>query len=134
MWVGHRSAYARTRVNGTTTFDLKQLRLVGAGMLGAAAIWPLLPVHPPVLCPLRSTTGIPCPFCGMTRGVTAAVHGDFGDSLMFNPGAIVLVAIAALLLFGWRRRTATLPVWIVFGFFAVLWTFQLFKYFTGRPL
>jgi uncharacterized protein DUF2752 len=118
----------------TTTVELQPLRLAGAGMLGVAAVRPLLPSTPGWPCPLRTFTGIPCPFCGMTRGVTAAMHGDFGASLVFNPGAIVLIVLAVLLLVAWRRRSATIPVWVIFGFFAVLWAYQLFKYATGRPL
>ena len=41
----------------------------------------LLPVHPPLACPLLARTGIPCPLCGMTRAVVAAVHGDIIGSL-----------------------------------------------------
>ena len=40
-----------------------------------------------VPCPLRSMTGVPCPFCGMTRGVTAAVHGNVVDAARSTPAA-----------------------------------------------
>ena len=33
------------------------------------------------------TTGIPCPFCGMTRACVAAAHGHVAQSLAFNPAA-----------------------------------------------
>ncbi len=62
--------------------------------MGAAAIWPVLPLHPPLACPLRSITGIPCPLCGMTRACIAAVHGHLGASLAFNPGGILVVLLA----------------------------------------
>lgn len=114
--------------------DLKQLRLVGAAMLGAAAVLPALPAPDVVLCPLRRMTGVPCPFCGMTRAVTSAVHGDLAASLFFNPGGIFLIVAAVLLLLAWRWRRLTVPVWAVFLFFAVLWAYQFFKYATGRPL
>ena len=62
-----------------------------------------------VPCPLRSLTGIPCPFCGMTRGVTAAVRGDVADAALFNPGSVLLVVAAVLLLGMWRIRRVTIP-------------------------
>ena len=63
-------------------------------VVGAAAIWPVLPLHPPLACPLRSITGIPCPLCGMTRACIVAVHGHLGASLAFNPGGILVVLLA----------------------------------------
>jgi hypothetical protein len=104
----------------TQTIELRPLRAVGAGMLGAALLWPALPAHPPFACPLRSMTGVPCPFCGMTRAVVAAVHGDIGASLRYNPGGILLVALAIALVVGWRARRAQVPKWTVPLLFVVL--------------
>ena len=53
--------------------------------------------QPVDLCPFRRITGMPCPTCGMTRGVLALGRGDLLGALNFNP-----MAIAALLLgAGW---------------------------------
>lgn len=116
--------------------DLKPLRFGAAAMFGIAAIRPALPdavpLGPP--CPLRTFTGIPCPFCGMTRGVLALVHGDVSAAFAFNPGAFLIVAMALVLLVAWRWQRVRIPVWAVFLFFALLWAYQLFKYSTGRPL
>lgn len=98
------SVHARTAV-----VDLAPLRAAGAAVLGAAAIWPLVPVHPPLACPLRTTTGIPCPLCGMTRAVTAAVHGDLAASLRYNPAGVVVVLLAVALLLTWRVRGVRAP-------------------------
>jgi hypothetical protein len=114
--------------------DLKPLRVAGAAMLGIAAVRPALPGTDIVLCPLRRATGVPCPFCGMTRAVTAAVHGDIGASLFFNPGGLVVIALAILLLVAWRWRRAVVPVWAAIAFFGGLWAYQVFKYATDRPL
>ena len=70
----------------------------------------------------------------MTRGVIEAVHGHLVDSFLFNPGALLLVALAVALLVMWRVDRVRLPVWSPFVFFGVLWAFQLWKYATGRPL
>lgn len=126
----------QTPTKGTISLgaDLKPLRVAGAGMLAIAAVRPWLPVTPVPPCPLRTVTGIPCPFCGMTRGVTALVHGQVTDAFTHNPGAFLIVAMAVVLLIAWRWQRVRIPVWAVFLFFALLWAYQLFKYSTGRPL
>lgn len=97
-------------VVATQTVEGRDLRLGAGAMLAAAAVWPLLPVHPPLACPLRSATGIPCPLCGMTRAVVAAVHGDLVGSLRYNPGGLIVVfAAIALLVGGWRLTRIRLP-------------------------
>jgi hypothetical protein len=104
----------------------RDLRVVGAGLLGAAITWPLLPAHPPVACPLRDTTGVPCPLCGMTRACVAAVQGDLGSSLAFNPAGflVIVAAVVALLRPQWLTRVRA-PVWIVVAAFAALWVWNI---------
>jgi hypothetical protein len=114
--------------------DLNPLRYGGAAMLGIAAVRPMLPLTPVAPCPLRTLTGIPCPFCGMTRGVTSLVHGQVTAAFTYNPGAFLIVAMAIVLLLAWRWQRVRIPMWAVFLFFALLWAYQLFKYSTGRPL
>jgi hypothetical protein len=54
------------------------------------------------LCPLHRVTGLPCPGCGMTRGLAALTQGDFTAAAGLNPFALlvwpVLVALAVLAL------------------------------------
>lgn len=118
----------------TTRIDLKAVRTFGAGMLAVAAVRPILPVEVVPPCPLRTLTGVPCPLCGMTRGVTAAVHGQIGHALFLNPGSVAAVIVAIVLLFSWRTRSVTVRVWMIVAVLALLWSWNLFKYFTGRPL
>jgi hypothetical protein len=93
------------------TIQLRNVRYAGAALLGAALVWPALPVHPPYTCPLRTVTGIPCPMCGMTRAVVAAVHGDFAASLRYNPAGILVVLLAVIAVIGLRSRSVRLPAW-----------------------
>jgi MFS superfamily sulfate permease-like transporter len=95
----------------------------------------MIPVEAVPPCPLRFVTGIPCPMCGMTRGVTAAVHGNLGRAFELNPASIMLVLFAVVLLVTPRvPKRLAVPLWAIVAAFAVMWTFQLFKYSTGRPL
>jgi MFS superfamily sulfate permease-like transporter len=72
--------------------------------------------------------------CGMTRGVTSLVNGDFAHALLMNPASYLAVALAIVLLVQWRMKRVVVPVWLIAVMLAVMWTWQLFKYATGRPL
>jgi hypothetical protein len=109
----------------TQTIELRDLRYAGAAMLGAAFVWPVLPVHPPYACPLRTVTGVPCPLCGMTRAVVAAVHGDLAASLRYNPGGILLVVVAIAMVLGWRAQRVHIPPWLLPVALASLWVYNL---------
>jgi hypothetical protein len=105
------------------------LRAAGLALLGAAAVWKVLPVHPPLACPLRTVTGLPCPFCGMTRAVVAGVHGHIVRSLTLNPAGLLVVALAVYVVVTARLPRTRAPAWLVIGFFATLWAWNLF----GNP-
>ena len=80
-------------------------------------------------------TGVPCPFCGMTRGVTEAVHGDLAGAAALNPGSVLLVVAAVLLpRHAGDGARASIPTWLPIALVAALWAFELFKYATGQPL
>jgi hypothetical protein len=120
--------------SGHTKIDLREVRIAGAAMLGVAAVRPLVPFEFVPPCPLKTVTGIPCPMCGMTRGVTSLVHGDFVHALLMNPASYLAVALAIVLLLQWRTKKLVIPVWVIAVTLGVMWTWQLFKYTTGRPV
>ena len=73
----------------------------GAAMLGA--VYPAIVAHtgwPGLPCPLRTLTGVPCPFCGMTTATVALSHGEWGSAAAANPLAYLAAALV----------TCTLPV------------------------
>jgi hypothetical protein len=109
----------------TQTVELRDLRYAGIGMLGAAAVWSFLPVHPTLVCPLRSATGIPCPFCGMTRAVVSGIHGHLVTSLRYNPGGLVIIAIAIAMVLGWKTERVNIPKWLLPVALALLWAWNL---------
>jgi Protein of unknown function (DUF2752) len=43
-------------------------------------------------CLFQRAFGVPCPICGMTRGVLLTLHGHLTDALRLNPTAPFLVA------------------------------------------
>ncbi len=52
---------------------------------------------PTPLCPLHALTGIPCPTCGMTRGLGGLLQGQIEEALLFNP--LMVVALLSALLY-----------------------------------
>jgi hypothetical protein len=104
---------------------------LGAAGLGAVSGADLS--EAPVLCPFRLATGLPCPFCGLTRSVFAAGQGRWEDSLALSPlglpllvlAPVVLVWIFAGLLRGGGVRWPRPALAALALATAVSWTFQL---------
>ena len=117
-----------------TEIELPPLRAAGLLLVPAAIALSISPIDPIPPCPLRTLTGIPCPLCGSTRGVIAAVHGHLGHALSLNPASLGVLVLAVLLVVGWRVERIRIPVWGIIAVFALLWSYQMFKYATGRPL
>lgn len=47
----------------------------------------------PCLCGFRMLTGLPCPGCGLTRGIIACAHGRIGESFVYHPISPILLAM-----------------------------------------
>jgi hypothetical protein len=111
----------------TTTVEVAgpATRQLAAGFVVAAGAWALSPVHPQLVCPFRAVTGLPCPFCGMTRSVDAAVHGQMMASLRFQPAGIFLLVAVAWVLLRRSRATIRLPAWTLFAVLAAMWLWNL---------
>lgn len=63
-------------------------------------------------CPLQRAFGLQCPFCGMTHGTVAFLHGDLAQTFRTNPFAIVYLAGLALMVasvFGFRVPLPRVP-------------------------
>jgi Protein of unknown function (DUF2752) len=120
-------SYSPHVLGGTVALDARELRWVGAGALAAAALLPALPGEPGLPCPLRTITGVPCPLCGMTTSVVAAVHGNVADALAANPAGLALVlAAVALILF--RPTRLLLPTLAPPLVLAAMWLYELHRF------
>jgi hypothetical protein len=71
--------------------------LLGLVVLAGLAIHFELPVP---ACPLRTHTGVPCPFCGSTRAFAALARLDWATAVQFNPLVSVAACVAGAL---WLR-------------------------------
>ncbi len=112
-------------------------RMFGLAMVAGAGALSVLPAMGP-LCPLRRTTGVPCPFCGMTTGSFALVRGDVFGAFAANPLAPILLLVVLLACIPplWRAaaslqlppsidRNKHLVPWLLL---APLWLFQLHRF------
>jgi hypothetical protein len=70
------------------------LRVAGAVAAGAAVVGSALDLG--TLCPLRRATGVPCPLCGLTTGVWAAVHADLPTAAASHPLALPALGLLAV--------------------------------------
>ena len=109
------------------TFEVEILRRLGILMLTAGALLAFLPIHPGLLCPMRATTGVPCPLCGMTTSVKSSLRLDLPAALAANPGGLVAVVVAVALLV-WRPSTLRIPLAALALGALALWVFQLFRF------
>ena len=97
-------------------------------MLGAGVLLPLMPGQVGLPCPLRTFTGIPCPFCGMTTSVKASMGLRLGDAVAANPGGVLLVVLAIALLVARPARLTLPPAWALAAGAALLWAWQLQRF------
>ncbi|HEY7314213.1 MAG TPA: DUF2752 domain-containing protein [Gemmataceae bacterium] len=119
-------------------FRLKAAGFIALGV-GILSVWNPLTRPGPRLCLMRNAFGLPCPMCGMTRGVALCLRGQPLDSLDFNPLAGPVLVLAVLLAVKWiievgtgRRIDVVIPSWlwralVCAGCIVLLvnWTFML---------
>ena len=108
-------------------FELRELRSAGVVMLAGAAVLPVLPGHPGIVCPLRALTGVPCPLCGMTTSIVDAAHADVRAALSTNPAGLAAVVLAVVLLVA-RPRSVVVPWVVALAGITAMWLFELHRF------
>ncbi|MDQ3620367.1 MAG: DUF2752 domain-containing protein [Actinomycetota bacterium] len=124
---GERPSTLRMVLARSAAIDLRDMRVAGTAMLFLAVTLPLVPGYPGIPCLLRTFTGVPCPFCGMSTSVKEAVRLQLREAWTANPAGIAAV-LAAVLLIVFRPRRMTLPVLMIPAILAAMWIGQLVRF------
>lgn len=79
-------------------------------------------------CPIRWAFGIPCAGCGMTRAVTALLHGDIAAALHFHPLVFLLPIGVCVYFFRTRipKNVITVLTTVVLAAFIIVYLVRLF--------
>src|SRR5579859_7944657 len=113
---------------GHVDIDLRPLRWLGGAMVVLGVVLPHLPGNPGLPCPLRSLTGVPCPFCGLTTSVKAVLAGNVHAAAAANPFGIVMVATAIVLLARPAKRRLHVPGLVLVAGVVASWLFELHRF------
>lgn len=63
------------------------------------------------LCVFKAVTGLPCPFCGLTRSFVCTAHLSLREALQYHPLGPALWALAAVALAYFAARAAGFLPW-----------------------
>lgn len=107
--------------------DSRVLRGPAVGLFVAGIALPVLG-HPGTACPLRTLTGVPCPLCGASTSVEAALRGHLASAVKANPLGVIAIAIAVFVLAARRRYVWRLPLWSVAAVLGAAWIVELLRF------
>lgn len=76
----------------------ENITMFSAGAAAVGAVYPMIVAHTGgqgLPCPLRTLTGVPCPFCGLTTATVALSHGQWATAAKTSPLAYLVAFVAA---------------------------------------
>ena len=123
----HPATAATPRWRRLVSVDLRILRGAGLLMLAAGALLPFVPFYPGIACPLRTLTGIPCPFCGMSTSVKETIRLNLQDAFAANPAG-VLAVLATIFLIFFRPARLYVPVNLIYVALFLMWLYELSRF------
>jgi hypothetical protein len=115
-------------VLASSEVDVRRLRNPALVFLAGGLLLAHLPAGVGLPCPMRSITGVPCPFCGMTTSVRDTLGGHVRSGLAAAPLGLVLIATSIAV--GLRLGPSSVRVlrpFVIVGV-AAEWCFELFRF------
>ena len=108
--------------------DTGRSRQIAIGLAGISFGLAHLPASVGLPCPLRSLTGVPCPFCGMTTALRALGGGHVANSLQAAPLGMILVLVVLLMAIRRANPPLRVPVWYLLTPITAEWLYELTRY------
>jgi hypothetical protein len=81
------------------------LVLAGLALL-LLSLWDPIGTPGPIVCTCRRAFGIPCPFCGMTRGASLCLRGQLLAATIYNPLTVPIFLFGLALMVVWAIEYA----------------------------
>ncbi len=108
--------------------DVGRLRKPAAIFLAGGLLLAHLPAGVGLPCPMRSLTGVPCPFCGVTTSVRDTLGGHVRAGFDAAPLGLVLIAAAFVIALRLGPARVRFLVPIVIAAVMAEWAFELVRF------
>lgn len=108
--------------------DIRRLRRPAVILLAGGLLLAHLPTGWGLPCPMRTLTGVPCPFCGVTTSVRDTLGGHVRAGLDAAPLGLALVVGALLVALRLSPTTIRVVRPILVVGVAAEWLFELHRF------